>query len=105
MTPTLEILISLRKCIRYHNPNLKYPCILNYECLFTLYVSFISTLNFMYISMPTCEVMIELVALYLNNTWEIVLLSPNKTKEDHQHVYTMKVGLYGYINCFSLLGS
>lgn len=100
-SPELDILMKLRKNIWSHNPNPKYTRALNYVYLSTSYVSFVSAMDSMSITKPTCEAMIdpnwrqemveEICALHSNNIWDIVTLPPNKTNVRSRLVYTVKV--------------
>lgn len=105
----LELPISLRLGIRSHHPNPKSKFVLNYDCMFTFYVSFVSSLNFVSIPKSTGEVMIgpnwhqvmmeELSVLRSNKSWDIVSLSPNKTTAGCRWVYIVKVRPDGQIDC------
>lgn len=75
MSSTLELLIELLKGIQSYHPNPKYDYILNYERLFTSYVSFIYALDFVYVSKSTSE---SMDALHSNKTWDILYLPSYK---------------------------
>lgn len=79
----------MQKVIRSHNPHPKYAYVLNYDCLSTSYVSFVSALEYAFICKSTSETMTdpnwrqemveEMVALHLNNTCAIATLTSEKT--------------------------
>lgn len=74
----LDLPIALQKDSWHHHPNPKYACVLNYDCLSTSYVYFVSNLDYVYIPKSTGEVMTdpnwrqvmveEMIALPSNNT-------------------------------------